>query len=62
MNPAMILTLMSVVETIIQDTPAAIALFQNIKTVMTQGSDPTPDQWQALLTALAAAHSKVQAA
>lgn len=62
MNPALILPIISLIETIIQDTPQAIALFQTVKTVMTQGSDPTPEQWAALLTAMAAAHTKVQAA
>jgi hypothetical protein len=60
MNPALIPVLLSALSTIIQDTPAAIALFNSVKTVLTQGSDPTPAQWQDLLASLAASHAKVQ--
>ena len=62
MNPSTIELLLSVVSTVIQETPAALALFQSVKTTMTQGSDPTPDQWRTLLAAVTAAHQKVQAA
>ena len=61
MDPATIIALLSVLQTIIQDTPAALALFNSVKTVLTQGTDPTPAQWQALVTAMATAHTQVQA-
>lgn len=56
-----VLALLPVIETIIQETPAAIALWGEVKAMLTQGSDPTPAQWAALVGALAASHAKVQA-
>ncbi len=61
MSAALIATLMQVLQIIIQDTPEAISLFNLVKTVVTQGSDPTAEQWQQLLAGLAATHAKVQA-
>ena len=61
MNQAFIAAVLSAVETIIQDTPAAIALWDNAKAVLTQNTDPTPEQWQVLLSSMATAHAKVQA-
>jgi len=62
MSPATVLAIISAIETIIQDTPQAIALFNAAKSALTAGADPTPDQWAALFTAMTAAHAKVQAA
>jgi hypothetical protein len=61
MSAALIATLMQVLELIIEDTPEAVSLFNTVKEVFTQGTDPTPAQWQALVTALASSHAKVQA-
>lgn len=57
---ALIIALLPVIETIIEDTPAAIALWGQIKTMISQGTDPTTAQWQALVAAMAASHAKVQ--
>ncbi len=62
MNPAIIAAVLSAIETIIQDTPEAIALFNAAKAVLTQGGDPTAAQWTDLLASVTAAHAKVQAA
>jgi hypothetical protein len=57
-----LLTLLGVLQTIIQDTPEAITLFNTVKAAMTQDTPPTPEQWEVLVTAYNAAHAKVQAA
>ena len=62
MSAATVAVLISVIETIIQETPQAIAMWNSIKTILNQGTDPTPAQWASLVTALTAAHQKVQAA
>ena len=54
--------ILTILQAIIQDTPEAIALFQAVTAVSSQSGDPTPAQWTALVTAQAAAHTKVQAA
>ena len=61
MSPAIVTTILAALATIIQDTPEALALFNTAKEVLTQGSDPTPAQWQSLLANLATVHAKVQA-
>jgi hypothetical protein len=59
---ATIMAIMGAVETVIQQTPEAIALFNAAKAALSGGTDPTSEQWSTLMTAMAAAHAKVQVA
>ncbi len=61
MSPTSLIALLGVIETIVQQTPAAIALFNSVKTLMTSGAEPTDAQWAALDAALTADHAAVQA-
>jgi hypothetical protein len=60
MSIATILALLGVVETLIQDTPQAVALFASVKAMMASGTEPTADQWAALNAQLATDHAALQ--
>lgn len=60
MSAATILALLTAIETIIQDTPQALALFNAVKTMLTGGVEPTTEQWAALNAMLSADHLAVQ--
>jgi hypothetical protein len=61
MDPVTIAAILALVETIIQETPQAIALWNAAKAALLSGTDPTTAQWVALAQATASAHAKVQA-
>jgi hypothetical protein len=60
-NATTILALLSVIQTIIQDTPQALALFEAVKSMLLNGSEPTVEQWTELDAMLTADHLQVQA-
>jgi hypothetical protein len=62
MSVATILALLSVIETIVQDTPQALALFASVKSMLSSGVEPTTDQWAALNAQLVTDHAAVQQA
>lgn len=62
MSAATILALLSVIQTIIQDTPQALALFEAVKSMLISGSEPTIAQWTALNAMLTADHLAIQTA
>lgn len=57
-----ILALVGAVESLIQDTPEAIATFNTVKGMLTAGTEPTTDQWAALDAQLKSNHAALQAA
>ncbi len=61
MSPATLIALAGIIETLIQQTPQAIALWNEIKASLTSGNEPTTAQWQAIAVGLAASHAQVQA-
>jgi hypothetical protein len=62
MSIATILALLAAIETIIQDTPQALALFDMVKSMLSSGLEPSTEQWIALNAMLAADHARVQTA
>jgi hypothetical protein len=62
MSLATILALLGMIETVVQDTPQAIALFASIKAMLASGAEPTAEQWAALTAQLATDHAAVQSA
>jgi hypothetical protein len=60
MSIATILALLGVIETVVQDTPQALALFASVKAMLASGAEPTPEQWSALNAQLATDHAVVQ--
>jgi len=59
MTPASILAILSF---IIQTTPEALALFQQVKALVDANREPTADEWTAITQQMAAAHQALQAA
>ena len=62
MSITTILALISAIETIIQDSPQAITLFDTVKAMLTSGTEPTDAQWRTLDGLLTADHAVVQSA
>ncbi len=60
MSITTLLALIGAIETIIQDTPQALALFATVKALLTSGAEPTAAQWASLNTLLTADHAAVQ--
>ena len=60
MSITTILALLAAIETIIQNTPQALALFDAVKSMLTSGSEPTPEQWTELNAMLTADHINIQ--
>jgi len=58
MSPALI----ALLEGIISSVPEAIALWNQVKPILTSGTEPTADQWATLNAMADAAHAAVQAA
>lgn len=61
MTPTTILALIGAIETIIQDTPQAMALFEAVKSMLTSGAEPTSAQWATLTAMLTTDHAALQA-
>lgn len=62
MGATSILAILGVLQGIIQEAPQAIALFDQVSTMLKSGTEPTQAQWTALDTALASHHAALQAA
>jgi peptidoglycan hydrolase-like protein with peptidoglycan-binding domain len=55
-------TILAILSMIIQTTPEAIALFQQVKDLVDADREPTPGEWAAITSQMAAAHNALQAA
>lgn len=62
MGATTILAILGVIEEIIKETPEAIALFQTVRAMLVNGTEPTEAQWTALDAALSDHHAALQAA
>lgn len=62
MGATSILAIIGVLQGIVQEAPAAIALFNQVSAMLKSGTEPTDAQWAALDTALASHHAALQAA
>jgi hypothetical protein len=62
MSLAVIEALLGLLGTIIQDTPAAVALYNQVVTMIKNNTDPTAAEWVALLSQISTTHAAVQAA
>ncbi len=56
------LTILSLLSFAIKETPEAIALFAQVKGMVTANREPTAQEWSALIAQASAAHLAVQAA
>lgn len=59
MTPTAILAILSF---IIQTTPEALALFQQVKALVDANRDPTAEEWAQITQQMSAAHMALQAA
>jgi hypothetical protein len=59
MSPTAILAILSFV---IQTTPQALALFNQVKTMVDANREPTAEEWASITQQMAAAHAALQAA
>jgi len=57
-----ILALLGVLQSIVQDAPEAIALFNQVSAMLKNGTEPTQAQWAALDAAMSSHHAALQAA
>jgi hypothetical protein len=58
MSPAAILAILSF---IIQTTPEALALFNQVKSMVDAKRDPTQEEWIAIMKQMSDAHKALQA-
>ena len=57
-----ILALVGVLETLIKDAPQAISIFNTVKDMLVNGTEPTQAQWDALDAAMKSDHDALQSA
>jgi hypothetical protein len=62
MSITTILALIGAIETIIQDSPQAITLFDTVKAMLTSGTAPTDAEWSTLDVLLTGDHEALQSA
>lgn len=62
MGPTSILAILGVLQSILQNTPEAIALFTQVSAMLKNGTEPTDAQWTALDAAMSSHHAALQAA
>ncbi len=57
-----ILAILGIIEEIIKDTPEALGLFQSVRAMLINGTEPTVQQWAALDASMKSHHDALQAA
>lgn len=60
MSAATLAILMQVLQAVVQQTPAAINLFNTVKLIINQNRDPSADEWKAIAAQMASIHNDVQ--